>query len=315
MNARLVESVVPHPRFDFDDVVDALTSANGDLLPVERSQRGALVLPSREALEVVVADLQASMFPAHFGAADLSPAGLRQFVRHRLDAALTSLHEQVRRGLVLYCPHDARHCDACERRADEVVDELARRLPAVRKVLGTDARAAYEGDPAATSPDEAVFCYPGMTAITYQRIAHELYRLAVPLIPRMITEIAHGATGIDIHPGARIGASFFIDHGTGVVIGETCIIGDRVRLYQGVTLGAKNFPTDAQGRPIKGRPRHPIVENDVTIYAGATILGRITIGRGSSIGGNVWLTRAVPPGSSITQGPARDDTFEGGSGI
>ena len=131
----------------------------------------------------------------------------------------------------------------------------------------------------------------------------------------MITELAHSATGIDIHPGARIGGSFFIDHGTGVVIGETCIIGERVRLYQGVTLGAKSFPTDEHGRPIKGRPRHPIVENDVTIYAGATILGRITIGRGSSIGGNVWLTRTVLPGTSITQSPARADTFEGGSGI
>lgn len=185
----------------------------------------------------------------------------------------------------------------------------------MRKLLGSDARAAYEGDPAATSADEAIFCYPGITAITHQRLAHELYELGVPLIPRIITELAHSATGIDIHPGARIGGSFFIDHGTGVVIGETCIIGERVRLYQGVTLGAKSFPTDERGRPIKGRPRHPIVENDVTIYAGATILGRITIGRGSSIGGNVWLTRAVPPGSSITQGPARDDTFEGGSGI
>lgn len=315
MNARLAESAPLHPRFDFDDVVDALAAANGDLLPVERVQRGTVVLPSREALAVVIADLQASMFPAHFGAPDLSSAGLRQFVRHRLDAALGSLHEQVRRGFVLQCPHDVRHCDACERRADDAVDELARRLPKVRKLLGADARAAYEGDPAATSPDEAVFCYPGMTAITYQRIAHELYELGVPLIPRMITELAHGATGIDIHPGARIGASFFIDHGTGVVIGETCIIGDRVRLYQGVTLGAKSFPTDAQGRPIKGRPRHPIVENDVTIYAGATILGRITIGRGSSIGGNVWVTRSVPPHSTLTQSPARKETFEGGSGI
>ncbi len=315
MNARLVESVAPRARWELDDVVDALAAANTDLLPLDRAARGALALPSREALEVIVTDLQAVLFPAHFGAADLSAAGLRQFVRQRLDTALTSLREQVRRGLLLQCQHDARGCDTCEERAVEVIAEFARRLPAVRKLLGSDARAAYEGDPAATSTDEAVFCYPGITAITYQRLAHELYDLDVPLIPRMITELAHGATGIDIHPGARIGGSFFIDHGTGVVIGETCIIGERVRLYQGVTLGAKSFPTDEHGRPIKGRPRHPIVENDVTIYAGATILGRITIGRGSSIGGNVWLTRAVPPGSSITQGPARDDTFEGGSGI
>jgi serine O-acetyltransferase len=315
VNARLVESISPRGRFGLDDVVDALAAANSDLLPIDRAARGAFVLPSRETLEVIVADLQATMFPAHFGAGDLSAAGLRHFVRQRLETALTSLHEQVRRGLLLQCTHDRRGCDVCEPRAGEIIDEFARRLPAVRNLLGSDARAAYEGDPAATSPDEAVFCYPGVTAITHQRLAHELYVLGVPLIPRMITELAHSATGIDIHPGARIGGSFFIDHGTGVVIGETCIIGERVRLYQGVTLGAKSFPTDERGQPIKGRPRHPIVENDVTIYAGATILGRITIGRGSSIGGNVWLTRSVAPGSSITQGPSRRETFEAGSGI
>jgi serine O-acetyltransferase len=185
----------------------------------------------------------------------------------------------------------------------------------VRALLGSDVRAAYEGDPAATSQDEALFCYPGITAITHHRIAHELYRLGVPLIPRIISEIAHAETGIDIHPGAQIGARFFIDHGTGVVIGETCVIGERVRLYQGVTLGAKSFPTDAHGNPIKGTPRHPIVEDDVIIYAGATILGRITIGRGASIGGNVWLTQAVPAGSRVTQAQVKQESFEGGAGI
>lgn len=315
MNARLAETIVPRAHVGLDDVVDALAAANTDLLTANRTTRGTLALPSREALEVVVSDLQAVLFPAHFGAADLSAHGLRRFVRDRLDHALANLYEQVRRGVLLQCLHESRRCEDCEHRSVDVVDEFARRLPKVRKLLGTDARAAYEGDPAATSADEAIFCYPGVTAITHQRLAYELYELGVPLIPRIITELAHAATGIDIHPGARIGGSFFIDHGTGVVIGETCIIGERVRLYQGVTLGAKSFPTDERGRPIKGRPRHPIVESDVTIYAGATILGRITIGRGSSIGGNVWLTRAVPPGSSITQGPARDDTFESGAGI
>jgi serine O-acetyltransferase len=163
--------------------------------------------------------------------------------------------------------------------------------------------------------DEAIFCYPGFNAITHHRIAHELHRLGVPLIPRIISEIAHSETGIDIHPGAGIGGSFFIDHGTGVVIGETAQIGERVRLYQGVTLGAKSFPLDEKGHPIKGIPRHPIVEDDVVVYSGATILGRITIGRGSSIGGNVWITRSVPAGSRITQAQARADTFEGGGGI
>jgi serine O-acetyltransferase len=183
----------------------------------------------------------------------------------------------------------------------EVTSEFALCLPKVRAELESDVRAAYEGDPAATSIDEAVFCYPGITAITNHRIAHQLYVLGVPLIPRIVAEIAHADTGVDIHPGAQIGASFFIDHGTGVVIGETTIIGERVRLYQGVTLGAKSFPLDEHGHPMKGIPRHPVVEDDVEIYAGATILGRITIGRGSSIGGNVWLTHAVPEGSKVTQ--------------
>jgi len=162
---------------------------------------------------------------------------------------------------------------------------------------------------------EAILSYPGLLSVTSQRLAHELYLLEVPLLPRMITEAAHSKSGIDIHPGARIGEAFFIDHGTGVVIGETARIGNRVRLYQGVTLGAKSFPRDAQGRPVKGAERHPIVEDDVVIYAEATILGRVTIGRGSVIGGNVWLTHSVPPGSRVTQAAAEADAFVGGAGI
>jgi serine O-acetyltransferase len=171
--------------------------------------------------------------------------------------------------------------------------------------LLSDVRAAYEGDPAATSTDETIFCYPGILAVTNQRVAHELYRLEVPLLPRMLTEQAHSVTGIDIHPGASIGERFFIDHGTGVVIGETSTIGNNVRLYQGVTLGAKSFPLDEHGNPLKGIPRHPIVEDDVVIYAGATVLGRVTVGRGSVIGGNVWVTENVPPGSKLSQASAR----------
>jgi serine O-acetyltransferase len=175
--------------------------------------------------------------------------------------------------------------------------------------------AAYEGDPACPTPGEAIFCYPGVYALTSHRIAHELYKLDVPLIPRIISEHAHSETGIDIHPGARIGERFFIDHGTGVVIGETSIIGDRARIYQGVTLGAKSFPLDDQGHPIKGMERHPILEDNVTIYSGATILGRVTIGAGSVIGGNVWLTRSVPPGTRIAQVKAQPERFENGAGI
>jgi serine O-acetyltransferase len=170
----------------------------------------------------------------------------------------------------------------------------------VRQLLAMDVQAAYESDPAATSPDEAIFCYPGVYAITSHRVAHELYSLKVPLIPRIISEHAHSVTGIDIHPGARIGKSFFIDHGTGVVIGETCVIGDNVRLFQGVTLGAKRFELDENGKPVKGIPRHPIVEDNVVVYSGATILGRITIGRGAVIGGNVWVDKDVPAGGRVT---------------
>ena len=190
----------------------------------------------------------------------------------------------------------------CSERAENLTRAFLARLPDVMVLLGQDVHAAYEGDPAAKSPGETILCYPGVFAITNHRIAHELYKLGVPVIPRIISEDAHSATGIDIHPGARIGKKFFIDHGTGVVIGETTIIGDRVRIYQGVTLGAKSFPLDEKGNPIKGIDRHPIIEDDVIIYAGATILGRITIGARSVIGGNVWLTESVPPDSSISQG-------------
>jgi serine O-acetyltransferase len=305
----------PAPAWDVAEVIEALTVANHEFLAGRQRVLGRHLLPSREVLEEFVLDLRAVLFPAHFGAADVSDDGICQYIAQRLDAALFALQEQARRGLFFASADRDGDWVACARRAVEVTQAFALRLPAIRALLGTDARAAYEGDPAATSADEAVFCYPGIAALIHHRIAHELYTLGVPLIPRIIAEIAHSATGIDIHPGAQIGESFFIDHGTGVVIGETCVIGKRVRLYQGVTLGAKSFPTDEHGRPIKGRPRHPIVEDDVTIYAGATILGRITIGRGSSIGGNVWLTRAVPPGSSITQAQIRDDLFDGGSGI
>jgi serine O-acetyltransferase len=189
------------------------------------------------------------------------------------------------------------------------------RLPAVRALLDSDVLAAFAGDPAALSLDEALLCYPGVSAILQHRIAHELHRLSVPLIPRMISDIAHASTGIDIHPGAHIGPSFFIDHGTGVVIGETAQIGARVRLYQGVTLGARNFPSDERGGLIKGLLRHPIVGDDVVIYAGATLLGRISVGRGAIIGGNVWLTHDVPPGSRVTQFHAYQESFEQGSGV
>jgi serine O-acetyltransferase len=189
------------------------------------------------------------------------------------------------------------------------------KLPGIRHLLSTDVQAAYTGDPAAHSYGEAIFCYPSIFALANHRIAHELYRLDVPIIPRIITELAHSRTGIDIHPGAQIGEYFFIDHGTGVVIGETSVIKKNVRIYQGVTLGAKSFPLDENGNPIKGIPRHPVVEDDVIIYSGATILGRITIGRGAEIGGNVWITNDVAPGTRVHQEKAVETYFNNGSGI
>jgi serine O-acetyltransferase len=280
------------------DVVDALcASAIGPLNAGPEAERPAL--PSRDTIAEIISALRAVLFPGYFGDAPVGHEPLRFFVGATLDRALLALVEQVKRGLCFAKQNDPGGCSQSEEEAGTVIRAFLGRLPAIQALLVSDVRAAYEGDPALHSAAEAIFCYPGMMAITNARIAHELFLLDVPLIPRMITELAHSVTGVDIHPGAQIGASFFIDHGTGVVIGETCVIGERVRLYQGVTLGAKSFPLDQQGKPIKGIARHPVVEDDVIIYAGATILGRVTIGQGATIGGNVWLTESVPPGARV----------------
>ncbi|MFO0747252.1 MAG: serine O-acetyltransferase EpsC [Myxococcota bacterium] len=294
-------------------IVDALWAENERLVAGRAQKLGRHVLPSRSALVEVMDGLRAALFPGHFGAIDLTPDSTRYYVGATLDSALQLLQDQVYRGL-FYAAAEAEE-PGCEQKALELTQAFAAQLPELRRLLATDVQAAFDGDPAAGSMDEAVFCYPGINALIHHRIAHALYRLGVPLIPRIIGEYAHSLTGIDLHPGAHIGGSFFIDHGTGVVIGETCIIGERVRIYQGVTLGAKSFPLDAAGHPVKGIPRHPIVEDDVVIYAGATILGRVVIGQGSSIGGNVWLTRSVPPGSRITQAQSKVEAYQDGAGI
>lgn len=262
-------------------------------------------LPSRKALLGIVEGLSATLFPRHYGPLDLDEVNTDQFVGHTLSQTLPLLQEQVRRGLVFASNEDNPDNGWLLDRAERVTTELASQLPAIRGLLVTDLQAAYRGDPAATSTSEILLCYPGITAIMYYRIAHALHRLGVPLIGRLISEIAHSFTGIEIHPAAEIGSHFFIDHGTGVVIGETTVIGRRVRLYQAVTLGAKRFSEDEHGVLIKGEPRHPIVEDDVVIYAGATILGRVTIGQGSVIGGNVWLTQSVPAHSHVIQARMR----------
>ena len=270
---------------------------------------GGRELPSREALATIVDGLRGALFPMRLGPPDLRQESEDYYVGHTLDAVLGALLTQVRLELRYHARHGQGGTkEDADARAIEVVRDFGAALPAIRTLLDSDVLAAYHGDPAARSVDEVLLCYPGIHAMIHHRIAHQLYTLGVPLLARLVAELAHGETGIDIHPGATIGAGFFIDHGTGVVIGETAQIGRHVRLYQAVTLGAKRFATDEDGHLHKGGARHPIVEDEVVVYAGATILGRVTIGRGSVIGGNVWLTRSVPPGSRIAQASTRDDT-------
>lgn len=270
---------------------------------------GGRELPSREALAAIVSALRGALFPMRLGPPDLRQESEDYFVGHTLDIALNELLAQVRLELRYQARHggEAVDSDGIEVQAVEVVRGFGAALPAIRSLLDSDVLAAYHGDPAARSVDEVLLCYPGIQAMIHHRIAHQLYVQHVPLLARLVAELAHGETGIDIHPGAKIGPGFFIDHGTGVVIGETAVIGRQVRLYQAVTLGAKRFEIDEDGHLQKGGARHPIVEDEVVVYAGATILGRVTIGRGSTIGGNVWLTRSVPPGSHIAQAKTRED--------
>ena len=295
-------------HWDLDAVVAALRVSREATHNI-RHQRRIRELPSREALTTIVNGLFAVLFPTHYGRPNLTDESIDYFVGDTLNTTLNRLTEQVRRGLQFADGVDTAETseDVLTRQAHEITRQFAASLPDIRALLVSDVQAAYAGDPAATSIAEIMLCYPGTIAILHYRLAHRLYLLGSPFIARMICDISHSLTGIDIHPAATIGASFFIDHGTGVVIGETAILGERVRLYQHVTLGAKRFPADASGMLIKGTPRHPIVEDDVVIYAGATILGRITIGAGSTIGGNVWLTQSVPPNSSVSQAQMRSD--------
>jgi len=274
-----------------------------DALVRKDEGRIARELPSREALRGVIERLHVALFAAELGPGGLDPQGRRAFVHLSIDEALRALAEQVGREPGLKTAPDA------------LVRRFMAQLAGIRDLLETDLAAAVAGDPAASSTTEVLLCYPGFYATLHHRIAHALHRLGAPLVARAIAEIGHAATAIDIHPGATIGERFFIDHGSGVVIGETAELGRDVRLYQGVTLGARSFPVDAEGKIVRGAPRHPILEDEVHVYAGATILGRVTIGRGSVIGGGVWLTRSVPAHSRILQAPVRADAFADGAGI
>jgi serine O-acetyltransferase len=280
---------------------------------LSRYRGAAPRLPSREAIGDIVGSLISALYPRHFGSPGLDARDADAFVARTLAEALPALGQQIELALALE-QEDARDAaNSSPQSAGEITRSFAAALPKIRAALDKDVRAAFANDPSAKSIDEVIFCFPGVAAIMRHRLAHELYRLGAPLLARIVAEIAHALAGVDIHPGAEIDEGFFIDHGTGVVIGETAVIGRNVRIYQAVTLGAKRFEAGDDGALRKSYPRHPIVEDDVVIYAGATILGRITIGRGSSIGGNVWLTESVPPGSRITQ--AKTQANEGGHSI
>ncbi len=296
-----------------ETIVDNLRIARGRSKRLARASDIRAPLPHPKAIEHALRLLFAALFPRHSGASDHSIEGLAFYMGNALNTALQILSEQVKREQNSLAPPPAANSN--QRSADEILSDFSQQLPRLYEILESDILSGFEGDPSARSTEEVLLCFPGVRAIFHHRVAHALHKLGAPVVARVIAEISHSATGIDIHPGAEIGSSFFIDHGTGVVIGESAIIGQRVRLYQAVTLGAKRFPTDENGELIKGNQRHPIVEDDVVIYAGATILGRITIGKGSVIGGNVWLTRSVPPGSNITQAKNRTEAFDDGGGI
>lgn len=248
-------------------------------------------LPSGKILEEIVMLLRAILFPGYYGNSSVNTHTLHYHIGVDVERLYHLLSQQIQAGLCFmeYSADDKCNCNI-KQVAQKLSSQLIERLPAIREVLSTDVIAAFNGDPAAESTSEVISCYPIIKTLTNYRVAHELALLGVPLIPRMLTELAHSETGIDIHPNARIGKYFTIDHGTGVVIGATCVIGDNVKIYQGVTLGAKSFPLDSDGNPIKGIPRHPIIGNNVVIYANATVLGRITIGDGCVIGANMWVT-------------------------
>lgn len=286
----------------FNDVVKELSDYK------ELQQQGFLheysenaPFPSAKVLEEVVELCRTVFFPGYFGKSSINSRTLNYHLGVSLERLYNLLRKQILAGLCFDDKNNEDNKDYIQKKGDarDKAMKIIYKMPEIRNKLITDVEAAYKGDPAATNFGEVISCYPAIKAISNYRFAHELYKLNIPLIPRIITEMAHSETGIDIHPGADIDEYFTIDHGTGVVIGATCIIGKNVKLYQGVTLGAKSFPLDENGMPIKGVPRHPIIKDDVIIYSNATILGRVTIGKGSTIGANVWVTKDIKAGQII----------------
>ncbi|WP_147821510.1 serine O-acetyltransferase EpsC [Salidesulfovibrio onnuriiensis] len=301
-------------EYNLDAIVKKLTSNGHEAL--SRKKADEQPMPSVEILSGIVESLRSVMFPGYYGPSEITPDTMPYYIGSTLDSVERQLGDQINRGYCFVCEREDRdQCADCAKRSRETARRFIAKLPEIRELLLSDVEAAYDGDPAAKTHGETIFCYPSIRALTNHRIAHELYTLGVDIIPRIISEMAHSDTGIDIHPGASLGKRFFIDHGTGTVIGETCIIGDNVRIYQGVTLGAKSFPKGEGDQLIKGLPRHPIVEDDVIVYAGATILGRVTIGKGAVVGGNVWITGDVHAGARLVQSRAMQMAFEHGGGI
>lgn len=273
-------------------------------------------MPSIINITKVIDLVREILFPGYFGNTSLRPDTTRHYMGVYVDELYEILCNEILAGLCFECTDTntniiKKHRELSQKYALEFIESL----PEIRRKLVKDVESIFVNDPAAKNVGEVIFAYPAVRAITNYRIANKLLKLNVPIIPRFISEMAHSETGIDIHPKAEIGEKFTIDHGTGVVIGSTCILGNNVKIYQGVTLGAKSFPLDEEGNPIKGIPRHPIVEDDVVIYSGATILGRITIGQGSVIGGNVWITKSLPAYSKVSQSQPRETIFTNGGGI
>jgi serine O-acetyltransferase len=303
----------------YPDIENILKELTGDHCSVRNIPRPSADMPSLSELGDMMELLRSVFFPGFFGVGGLGADSTRHRLASDLDRVFRVLSEQIKLGICFGGDEGddnaGKDCARYVQTALDMANDFMKRIPAIRDLLDSDVLAAYEGDPAAKNKAETIFCYPSIWTMTNHRAAHELYKLSVPVIPRIISELAHARTGIDIHPGAAIGEEFFIDHGTGVVIGETSIIGKRCRLYQGVTLGALSFPKDTDGNPIKGLPRHPVLEDRITVYAGATILGRVTIGSDSIIGGNVWITADVPPNSRVvpprSTEPAASDKLSG----
>jgi len=296
------------PDFDLKEqiagIVDSLAAAYVQDDPL--ANVGDRPLPSRAEVIKILEDVKEVVYPGYFGEWSVDRINYKYYLGAKMNEIYEGFAIQTAKSLRHECTGAHELCDRCMRRGREATITFMKKLPAVRELLRGDVAAAMENDPAADRVEEVIFSYPGVNAITVYRIAHELWLQKIPILPRIMTEYAHTVTGIDIHPGARIGRSFFIDHGTGVVIGETCVIGNNVKIYQGVTLGALSLPRDDGGRLVKGTKRHPTVEDDVTIYSGATILGGDTrIGAGSVVGGNVWLTGSIPAGTKVVIDPPR----------